>query len=52
MSCMERLPSGGLVFLDGHIRVTETDNLGLTAGCLDINGRFLGAVRSSKRFID
>jgi hypothetical protein len=50
MSCMKRLPSGGLVFLDCHIRVTKPHNLDLTPA-FDINGTLLGAARSSKRFV-
>jgi hypothetical protein len=51
MTSMERLPSSGLVFLDGHIRVTEPHNLDLVAA-LDINGTLLRAVRSAKRSIE
>jgi hypothetical protein len=41
-----------LVLLDAHVRVTETNNLGLAVLALDVDGRLLGRTRSPERLIE
>jgi hypothetical protein len=51
MSGTERLPASRVVLLDRHIRVSETDDLGLSAS-LHIDGRLLGSAGGTERFVD
>lgn len=51
MASTEGFSSGWLVFLDAHLRVTESDNLDLRAR-LDIDSRLLGGTRCPERLVE
>jgi hypothetical protein len=48
----ERLSASGVILLDGHLRVTESDNLGLTTRTLNIDSGLLRATGSSERLVE
>lgn len=52
VSSVERLSASGIGLLDGHIRVTESDNLCLTSRTFNIDSGLLRATGGFKGFVE